>query len=99
MAVGSLVTPLPASGGARAAWWRMASRSVASLALIGSTPGLGGAFALTRLLKTMRFGIVGTYTLTFEAAPVGMMLVVLLATFLPALRATRISPVVALRYV
>ena len=60
--------------------------------------GLGGAFALTRLLKTMLFGIGVTDALTFAAAPLGMMLVVLLATFVPALRATRISPVVALRY-
>jgi ABC-type lipoprotein release transport system permease subunit len=60
--------------------------------------GLGGALALTRLLKTMLFGIGVTDTLTFAAAPLGMMLVVLLATFLPALRATRISPVAALRH-
>jgi len=59
---------------------------------------LGGAFALTRLLKTMLFGIGVTDPLTFLAAPLGLMLVVLLATFLPAFRATRISPVVALRY-
>jgi putative ABC transport system permease protein len=50
------------------------------------------------LLKTMLFGIGVTDALTFAAAPLGIMAVVLLATFLPALRATRISPVVALRY-
>ena len=53
---------------------------------------------LTRLLETMLFGIGVTDALTFLAAPSAMMLVVLAATFLPALRATRISPVVALRY-
>jgi ABC-type lipoprotein release transport system permease subunit len=46
----------------------------------------------------MLFGIGVTDALTFAAAPLGLMLVVLLATSLPALRATRISPVVALRY-
>jgi putative ABC transport system permease protein len=87
-----------ALGAARADVVRMVVRQGASLALIGIVLGLGGAFALTRLLKTMLFGIGVTDALTFAAAPVGMMLVVLLATWVPALRATRISPVVALRY-
>jgi ABC-type lipoprotein release transport system permease subunit len=46
----------------------------------------------------MLFGISVSDALTFVAAPLVIMLVVLVATFLPALRATRISPVVALRY-
>jgi putative ABC transport system permease protein len=46
----------------------------------------------------MLFGVGVTDSLTFAAAPLAMLLVVLLATFVPALRATRISPVVALRY-
>jgi putative ABC transport system permease protein len=87
-----------ALGAARADVLRMVVRQGASLAAIGIAIGLGGAFALTRLLKTMLFGIGVTDTLTFAVAPLGMMLVVLLATFVPALRATRISPVVALRY-
>jgi putative ABC transport system permease protein len=76
----------------------MVVRQGASLAAIGIVIGLGGAFALTRLLKTMLFGIGVTDALTFAAAPFGLVLVVLLATFVPAIRATRISPVVALRY-
>jgi len=76
----------------------MVARQSASLAVIGIALGLGGAFVLTRLLKTMLFGVGVADALTFVAAPVGILLVVLLATFLPALRATRISPVVALRY-
>ena len=77
---------------------RMVVRQGASLAAIGIVLGLGGAFALTRLLKAMLFGIGATDALTFAAAPLALILVVLLATSLPALRATRISPVVALRY-
>jgi ABC-type lipoprotein release transport system permease subunit len=46
----------------------------------------------------MLFGIGVSDALTFVAAPLLIMLVVLAATFVPALRATRISPVVALRY-
>jgi len=87
-----------ALGAARGDVIRMVVRQGATLAAIGIVLGLGGAFALTRLLKTMLFGIGVTDSLTFAAAPLGMMLVVLLATFVPALRATRISPVVALRY-
>jgi putative ABC transport system permease protein len=87
-----------ALGAAQADVVRMVIRQGAGLAAIGIVVGLGGAFALTRLLKAMLFGIGVTDPLTFLAAPLGLLLVVLLATFLPALRATRISPVVALRY-
>jgi len=76
----------------------MVVRQGASMAAIGIVLGLGGAFLLTRLLKTMLFGISVSDAVTFVAAPLVIMLVVLAATFLPALRATRISPVVALRY-
>ena len=76
----------------------MLVRSVQALAAIGIVIGLGGAFALTRLLRAMLFGITVTDALTFASAPLAIMLVALLATFLPAFRATRISPVVALRY-
>lgn len=67
------------------------------LAALGTVLGLGGALALTRLLRTMLFGIGVTDALTFAAAPLGMAVVVLLASLMPALRAARISPVVALR--
>jgi putative ABC transport system permease protein len=87
-----------ALGAARSDVVHMVVRQGARLAAIGILLGLGGALALTRLLKTMLFGIGVTDALTFLAAPLAMMLVVLLATFIPAFRATRISPVVALRY-
>jgi putative ABC transport system permease protein len=76
----------------------MVVRQAASLAAIRIVLGLVGAFALTRLLTTMLFVIGATDAVTFAAAPFGIMLVVLLATFVPALLATRISPAVALRY-
>jgi putative ABC transport system permease protein len=87
-----------ALGAAQSDVVRMVARQSASLAVIGIALGLGGAFLLTRLLKTMLFGVGVADAWTFVAAPVGILLVVLLATFFPALRATRISPVVALRY-
>jgi putative ABC transport system permease protein len=87
-----------ALGASQADVVRMVVRQGAALAAIGIVIGLAGAFALTRLLKTMLFGIGVTDALSFVAAPFALLLVVLLATFVPALRATRISPVVALRY-
>jgi len=87
-----------ALGAAQADVVRMVVNEGARLAAIGIVLGLGGAFTLTRLLKKMLFGIGVMDPLTFLAAPMGLMLVVLLATFLPALRATRISPVAALRH-
>ena len=87
-----------ALGAARTDVLRMVVQEGVSLAVMGIAIGLGGAFALTRLLKTMLFGVGVTDTLTFAAAPLGLVVVVLLATSIPALRATRVSPVVALRY-
>lgn len=87
-----------ALGAAQGHVMQMVVRQAASLAAIGIAIGLAGAFALTRLLKTLLFGVGVTDAMTFAAAPVGIMLVVLIATFVPAIRATRISPVVALRY-
>ena len=87
-----------ALGAARADVVRMVVREGVSLAATGVAAGIAGAFALTRLLKAMLFGITVTDTLTFIAAPLAMLLVVVLATCFPALRATRISPVRALRY-
>ncbi len=87
-----------ALGAARGVVLRMVVRQGAALAAAGTLLGLGGAFALTRLLKAMLFGVGITDALTFAVAALGIMLVVLLATFVPALRATRISPVAALKY-
>jgi putative ABC transport system permease protein len=87
-----------ALGAARADVVRMVVREGISLAVAGIALGLAGALAMTRLLKTMLFDVGVTDATTFAAAPLGMLLVVLLATFVPALRATRISPVQALRY-
>jgi putative ABC transport system permease protein len=87
-----------ALGAARGDVVRMVVREGVSLAAIGVAAGIVGAFALTRLLKAMLFGITVTDTLTFVAAPLAMLIVVVLATCFPALRATRISPVRALRY-
>ncbi|HMJ25895.1 MAG TPA: FtsX-like permease family protein, partial [Pyrinomonadaceae bacterium] len=69
-----------------------------SLAILGLLFGLGGAFALTRLMTTLLFEVNPTDALTFAIVSVSLILVALLACYIPARRATKVSPLVALRY-
>jgi putative ABC transport system permease protein len=68
------------------------------LVLIGVTLGLAGALALTRLLGSILFGVSVTDPPTFAGVSLLLMLVALLACYLPARRAARVDPVVALRH-
>jgi len=68
------------------------------LALIGVALGLGGAFAVTRVMAGLLFGVTATDTVTFVSVSVGVICIALLACYLPARRATKVDPLTALRY-
>ena len=76
---------------------RMVMRQGVELTVAGVVLGLAGAAALTRLMASLLFGVTTTDTVTFSAVPVLLVGIALVASYLPARRATNVDPVVALR--
>jgi ABC-type antimicrobial peptide transport system permease subunit len=73
-------------------------RKAMSLVVVGAIVGLAGAYAATRVMSNLLFGVTPTDLATFIAVPVILFLVALLACLIPARRATKVDPLVALRY-
>ena len=69
-----------------------------TLAAIGVAVGLGGAFALTRWMSALLFGVTPTDKFTFVGISLCLLAVALIASYIPARRATKVDPLVALRY-
>ena len=73
-------------------------RSGMSLVVIGLMIGLAGALALTRLMNTLLYEVSPTDPITFGTVALSVILATLLACYIPARRATKVDPLVALRY-
>jgi putative ABC transport system permease protein len=77
--------------------WRMVLAQGVGLAMAGVILGLAGAAASTRLIASWLYGVTPLDPKTFAASAAGMVLIAAIASYIPARRATRIDPLVALR--
>jgi predicted permease len=77
---------------------RLVVREGMRMAVAGVVVGFVGALALTRLIGSLLFGVTSTDLPTFGLVTLGLLLVALIACYLPALRATKVDPLKALRY-
>ncbi len=87
-----------ALGGQRAAIFRLVLGQGAQLALIGGAIGIAGSLGVTQLAASLLYGVSARDPLTFIGVAVLLAVVTLAACYLPAHRATRVDPMVALRY-
>jgi ABC-type antimicrobial peptide transport system permease subunit len=66
--------------------------------LFGIAAGLAAALALTRVMSTLLYGVKPTDVVTFASVAIALALIALAACVIPARRATRVDPIIALRY-
>jgi putative ABC transport system permease protein len=76
----------------------MVLRQGARMALTGVAIGISAAFALMRLMRNLLYGVTAHDPMTFTAVAALLVLIALLACYVPARRAMRVDPIVALRY-
>lgn len=87
-----------ALGAQRRDVFRLVLGDGAKMALLGIAVGTAGAFGLTHLMADMLYGISATDPVTFACVALALILVALAACYIPARRAMRVDPLVALRY-
>jgi ABC-type antimicrobial peptide transport system permease subunit len=87
-----------ALGAARTSVFRLIVGQGLVLTAFGLVIGLAGALALTRLMSSMLYETSATDPLTFAGIPIALALVSFFASYLPARRAMKVDPIVALRY-
>lgn len=68
------------------------------MTLFGVATGIAASFAVTRVMKNLLFGVSATDPVTFAAVAIFLMLVAITASYIPARRAMRVDPLIALRY-
>ncbi len=76
---------------------KMTVKQSLKLVVMGVAIGLVAAFVLTRVMASLLFGVSATDPLTFVSIPLVLMSVAMLASYIPALRATKVDPMIALR--
>jgi ABC-type antimicrobial peptide transport system permease subunit len=86
-----------ALGASQRAVLAMILRQGMAVALTGAAIGVAGALALSRVMRSLLFGIQGSDPLTFAAVSLLLGAIALVATLLPARRAARIDPMISLR--
>ena len=86
-----------ALGAAPASVRRMVVRQGLGLAAAGLALGLAGAFALTRLMSSLLYGVAPTDPITYAGVAAMLVGIAAVASWIPALRATRVDPIIALR--
>ena len=77
---------------------KMVLRYAMTLVVLGTIVGIAGAYAVTRVMSNLLFEVTPTDLVTFVAVPLILLLVALLACLIPARRATKVDPLITLRY-
>ena len=76
---------------------KLVLRYAMSLVVIGTLVGLAGAYAITRVMSSLLFQVTPTDLLTFISVPIVLLLVALIASLIPARRATKVDPLITLK--
>jgi putative ABC transport system permease protein len=89
---------MAALGAQRGSILRLVTRLGLRLSGLGVTIGTALALGLTRVIARFLFGVSATDPITFAAVGLGLLMIALLACYIPARRATRVDPITALRH-